>query len=549
MKKLMFVTFVGIFTLCNLICCNKNGVNGGKIPEPKPEPDPVTETYATFTIIAENATTGFDPLGEWKDEGDTVNAKIAPGDLCILVFNRDNILEYKAEMESATHSALLSTGVKHVFVLANLGSTSSHLMGNLKRVNLATLDPDEATATTYSDFIVGATTLNDLYSTAFDAGTPQAYDYDKNSPRTFNLAPLATHIDNTHGLPMSNGNRYTFTLNPNVTKMQAETPGTPVSEGSELYNRFAVHLNYLCAKVRLVMSPEMYTGVTYDGEVFADISNPAYTIRNLAKYTSLIQNDVGNAYGWLNQPIRSIYHNFWAYQFPSPHTPFIVHLDQASDGVFKVPAENGPFIYVPEYTYNDSDRASYRGQQTIFVVSLTFKPKKIVKSVIWDAQREGVAYNCDSWDALSSVGANLLQGGNQYLYYDFSIQRNGTYYGPESPFFANKQVLADALWMELYGDPDGSNHTPANALDMIWDDTLQEYIGPYANHIWTYTDAQSWYRYGMPYLLRGHAYTVSVVHLNFPGYPQEEMCWMNPNDPYESYLIVETLIESERWSP
>jgi len=539
MKKPLFITFVFGFAFGVLISCNKDG--GHEVPpEPKPEPEPETETYATFTINMQNAGTkafaDFNP--DMVGDDDASDARIAPGDLYILVFNNDNILEYKAEVDSIPHTALITSGAKRVFVLANLGSTASHVMGNLRRVNPETLD---ATDITYADLKVGATTLNDLYAIAFDAGTPQGYDVDKSGPRTFSIAPLFTRIDETHGLPMTNDNRYTFTLNPDVTKIQAETPGTPATDGSETYNRFAINLDYLCAKVRFVMNPEvLFIYTTSQGDTLytsdlVDISDPFYTIKNLPKYFSLFPNVLGGPPGRFYY--YSIYQNrVQERYFQELSALFQNHFDKASNAGAQtgdptyggVPAltEGGSFLFVPE---NPFGGGADLGVSTCVIVNLTYKPKYIIKSVTWDAQRATIDYSYDSWDALSAVGANILENGNQYFY-----RRGGLTGDDINEYFANKQLLADALWMTTYGDPAaGSGYSADAALELlgeIGNHTYQKYIGGPARFIWTFTDAQSWYRFNIhPGVYRGLAYTVVVKQF---GYPE-------PGKPEEMYYLLD----------
>lgn len=499
-------------------CAKDNGTNnpgnGQEIDSP---------TYATFSF---NLSNGTRAVGEFEPtpqtEAQTNEKKIGTGDLYILVFNATTkALEYKSEVTNAKHTALLTAGQKKIFVLANIGAegAAANVQANLKTVDPATLAASSTAATVASSLTVNTSTLDDLYKIAFDAGTPQAYDVVKTGSRTFSVAPLYTLVNaGTLGLPMSNNNAATFTLNANVTKENAELAGTPVENGQETYNRFKIVLDYMGAKARMVANPSGFS------QTLADISNLKYTVKNLAKYTSLIQNVPAGV-------PQSIYHNL-VYSSPTQAT-FQAHVDQASTANVDVAASAtaAPYIYVPENTH----ATLLRGQSSFFALNVTYKPKAIVNTVDFDLLENKVkCTEVKSYDDLSI-------GTGTYIYSTEVV------HGISVDFFRSARVFADAVWMSKNQKPisDGSySTTDADAL----------VAGKYK----TFTNAQSWYRmdigegvgvntiYGV---LRGNAYTATVNNITGPGEAKEEDLFEKPEDPVSARTYINVTIEAKDWRP
>lgn len=514
-------------------CAKDNTINGGN-DYPAGE-----KTYASFSFnlgTKSKALTDFDPNPQVENA--TNEAKIGDGDLYILVFNATTkALEYKAAVEGTTHTALLTSGQKKIFVLANLGATNNNVFvhSNLQTIDTGDLSSD-GVATTYANLEVGTTTLNDFYTIAFNAGTPQAHGIAKDANgRTFSVIPLYTLVNpGTLGLPMSNHNGYNFTLKPGVTEFDATYGGTtPVLSGEETYNRFKVELDYMGAKARLIADID---AINDKQEGVAVISNPEYTVKNLAKYTSLVQN-------WIAGTGMSIYHNM-DFSSVSDYAAFV---DQASTANV-VPASAAvaatPYIYVPENTNSNL----LRGQSSFYALKVTYKPQYIVTGLYFNNLTDNVEFGGTDYDNLgatanapSMYGSASAPAGQTYVYAPSAIE------GAPAGFYESEYLLAEAVWMSInHKDIYAEKDYPADILDLV--------AGKYKK----YTDAQSWYRidigtgsgaatkYGV---LRGNAYTATVNNITGPGEPEEKDLFEKPTDPVLARTYINVTIVAKGWTP
>ena len=517
------------------------------------------KSYATFTFNVANTTraiSDFNVGGPGTPTGVAANdlgdIKIADGDLYILIFNNTTgALEYKNVVTGGKHTALLSTGTKKIFVLANIGTTgANHVQPKLVTVNPSTLAPSTA-AITWDDLAVGTTTLTSFYAICFNAGTPQSFSINKTTAtRTYTLRPLWTVVDSDHGLAMSNSNQYTYTLKPSITEAQANTATTtPALHTEETYNRFKVVLDYMGAKARLILDQSAIntkqTGV-------AEISGPRYALKNLAKYTSLVQNVVsGNP--------QSIYHNLFPFGTPGltqasfdPHVDQALNVNEGGTNMGLIPAAskstNPPFIFVAENTGSDLKR----GQSSFYALNLIYKPANIVKAIVYQSVTGNVEFTTDTYDNCVSI---MDASGTKYIYdADGLINKDGI----KAQYFANFRLYADAAWMITYGKPttDASyTQAAADALVSTGSGTTFKLIKAKQ-----YTNASSWYRidigegtktatvdniaYGV---LRGHAYTCIVDDITGPGEPSEADLFKDPEDPVVSKTHINVTIEARGW--
>ncbi|MCL2561375.1 MAG: fimbria major subunit [Rikenellaceae bacterium] len=484
-------------------------------------------TAVSFSFNLPSATRApidFEPDGQAENNAQEV--MFGAGDLTILIFNNAGILEKKAEITSSTYTTLLSAGQKTIFVLANLGTAANHALPNLKKVNTATLVPS-VDQFTLADLVEGSTTftLTNFLAVAFDAGTPQAYDVNKAGARTFSVVPLHTLVAaGTRGLPMSNSNASVFTVNANVTEDQANTPGTPVLSGSEQYNRFKIELDFLGAKARVIMNPATLP------QTIADISQPTYSVKNLAKYTSLVQRVVsGNP--------RSIYHTmtFTPAGDPVAYTP---HFDQASSitqPVLANPATTPTYIYVPENT----NTVLLRGQSSFYAMNVTYKPRNIVSAIAYNTlitEPPRIDFTRGAYDAV------VITPANSYVY----VTEDAGIHGITDRFFRTARLLADAVWMAANDLPITHGSYSASAADAL-------VAGKYK----TFVDAQSWYRFDIGVgaapntvfgVLRGNAYTATVTNLTGPGEPTEGDLFEEPEIPVETRTYINVEITAKGWA-
>jgi hypothetical protein len=383
---------------------------------------------------------------------------------------------------------------------------------------------------TFADLVEGSTgfTLARFLEVAFDAGIPQEWDVDKDGQsRTFSVVPLHTIVQTgTLGFPMTNSNASVFTVNANVTEDQANTPigGSAPTSGSEQYNRFRIELDFLGAKARVIMNPATLP------QTIADISNPTYSVKNMAKYTSLVQRVVsGNP--------RSIYHTmtFTPADDPDSYAP---HFDQASSTTLPVlanAATTPTYIYVPENTNTEL----LRGQAPFYAKNVTYKPRNIVSAIAYNpliTQPPRINFTRDAYDAV--VVAPL----NSYVYVTEDAGLPG---GVTDRFFLNARLLADAVWMAVNDQPLGGAYTEAAADALV--------AGKYK----TFEDAQSWYRFDIGVgqspnidfgVLRGNAYTATVSNITGPGEPGEGDLFEDPEIPVETRTYINVEITAKGWA-
>lgn len=522
-----------------LFGCSKDNSNGGKgIPEGE-------KTYATFNFNLGAKAKGyvdFEPTPQTEDA--TNEALIGTGDLYILVFNATNkALEYKARVEGNTHTALLTSGQKKIFVLANIANVE----GKLQTVDMSDLSADGAAAT-YAGLTEGTTTLDDFYKIAFNAGTPQAHDINKynyvddedNVERTFSVIPLYTLVDEgTLGLPMSNHNGNIFTLKPGITEDLANTPISDVADiptyGTEQYNRFKVELDYMGAKARLIADMDAINAK----QDIAYIDYPRYTVKNLAKFTSLVQNYVAAP--------QSIYHNM-NFALVSNYAAFVDQASTASANVWpatNVDGDDCPYIYVPENT----NANLLRGQSSFYALNVTYKPNNIVTKVKFNKLTDNVdVIETQSYDNIYNIANAASEGateyiGDVYVYVPVAIE------GIPAGFYQSAELLTEAVWMSKYGM---DINDPASTY--VYEDAHNALVsGKYKSFV----NAQSWYRidigvgsgsatkYGV---LRGNAYTATVNNITGPGVPTEKELFEEPQDPVLARTYINVTIVAKGWS-
>ena len=541
MKKLFFIA--AIAALMMVSCTKEKGTDG-------PDDGGIKgNTYASFSFggVKTRLVTDFNPANVL--ENDVNDGLIDVGDLYIIIFNAGGEMEFFAEVDANPYTALVKAGVgKRIFILANMGgaqtaaNVNNHLVEDA--INGSQLGPITV------DGLEGLT-LAEFYKVAFDAGIPQPFDVTKSSAsRTFSVLPLSTRVAaGTYGLPMSNSNEYTFTFAPNVTEDDAKNSGTtPVYQGGETNNRFEVQLDYLGAKARLVMNvstlPQTIANI--------DQSSATYTIKNLAKYTSLVQNVVsGNgrsifhAYNWGTNPVQSDFQEYFDQASNADYIEVLTSQEKQSD-----PGAKSHFIFVPENTHQPS---LLRGQSSFYAMNLTYKPLFIVESYTWQPLSSSIVYNYDEWDNVKALGSGNdhgLEGGDTYIYDPVGVE-NG---GEVAKFFANKQVYADAVYYS--GGGTLAAYNAAAVLAQVWDGTTSSFIAPY-DRVKLFKDAQSWYRidigsgtspnitYGV---LRGTAYTAIISDITGPGEPTEPDLFIDPEIPVEAVTYINVTIKPATWT-
>ena len=592
MKKLLLIgaaVAAMIFASCSSEIGSDTG-KGGKGEELK------GKAYASFTfnLSSKGANTRaigeYDPLGVAKD--DDADKVIGYDDLYLLIFKDDptGALEYTAKIDADgtgitsghTHTVLLTAGNKKIFVLANLGDAANdnNVMANL-------LDGDDTTpvAITWDD-IENLGTLSDFESVVFTAGTPQVHYVDKvATARSFSTLPLSTRVGGTSnlGLPMSNSNQYSFTLTANITEEQAEdTTITPSTSGSNSNNRFSIKLDYLGAKARLKFHGDLNlndarpSGTTATNTTIkAKVSNPTYTIKNLAQYTNLIQN-VAVSGG--NADPQSYYHAFnWG---AATQDVFDPHFDQALNlytGPTATDYQNGlpvpqtafsdNYIFVPENTHT----LLLNGQSSFYAMHVTYKPQRIVRTVahnpLANAGAGAIAFTAEGdWDTLAALAvgnAGRLQDGNKYYYYLAGISggvenaTSGT--APAYPvayFFANERVFADALWVKANNKPMTDVSYSVAAADALLAALNSDPESGEIDYL-IFTDASSYYRldigegqgddtdYGV---LRGNAYEATINEIAGPGVPTEPDLFNDPELPVTAKTYINVTIEAADWT-
>ena len=535
----------------------------------------IAHTYATFYFnlpATTRAIAQFNPMGVTTD--DVADARINYGDLYLLVYNdRTGILEYTRKIDinntsiSATgtyiHTALLTAGVKKIFVLANLGDVlnTNNVMNHLETIPFANRENHLTVGTPVTWANLEEPTgsivkLAGLYDVVFNAGTPQKYNVDKTANSyNFNTKPLSTRVKSgANGLAMTNSNRNSFTLLGGMTLADAEdTAIVPSTSGTNSHNRFLIEFDYLVAKARLVMNISKFP------QTIADISDPFYSIKNLAKYTTLIQN-------YTSTCPQSYFHNFnWGNN--AVQADFDPYFDQsmnlyegASGSGLPVPTSGGPFIFVPENT----NRNLLRGQVSFYAMYLTYKPKHIVKAVKYNNlySSGSIAFPAtlfDSWDNLAALPAGTqgrLQNGNQYIYYAVGIPgiNNSTTNNAAAitvKFFANARVFADALWSSKNNKPLTDASYSTSAADALFN-TLNagtDYL--------VFTDARSFYRIDIGDgvgdsafgVFRSKAYTATINDIAGPGFPTEKELFMDPDVPVKERTFSNITIEAVDWKP
>jgi len=561
MKKL-FVVGAAIAALAMFSCSKENSEPGARDKDGNLMPAGTSFASFSFNIPTSGgkAPVEFEPQAITAD--DIADSKIDFTDLYMLVFDMsgtNGILEYAAPVTQNPLTKLLRAGNKKIFVLANIGapSASANVQANLKSVNTSTLAPS-ATLAPFSSLVEGSTTYAEFLQIAFDAGTPQIYSVDKTGTRTYDLRPLSNRLSATLGLPMSNSNASTFVLMANISETDASNAGngTPVANGSQAYNRFVINLDYMGAKARLAMDQ---SAASFVGKTTADITLPVYSIKNLAKYTSLVQNVAGST-------PQSIYHSLLPFVdgVDIPQSEFDKHFDQASTETIAVPAAPAGFIFVPENTSS----SLRRGQSSFYALNVTYKPKFIVTEASWDVlalNANKVTAVTKTYDAATVGGvANPggLDGGNKYIYDQTGVtdKNNVT-----CNFFANLRVYADMVWMTTYNMPmTDPSYSQAAAYALVGNDpgTGFVFIDP---KVRIFTDAQSWYRidigetinatttkYGV---LRSNAYTATINDISGPGLPTEGELFTgigdddNPEDPLDALTFVDVTIVPAIWHP
>ena len=565
MKKL-FVAAAAIAVMAMFSCSKEIDENNGQ--EGPTSGLKAGTGFASFTFHlpdGSRATTEYEP--KLVAVNDVNDGKIGFADLYMLVFDMngtDGVLEYAAPVTSNPLTKLLRAGNKKIFVLANIGtpSNTANLQANLKTVVPSTLAPS-ATVAPFSSLVEGTTTYGEFSRIAFDAGTPQSWTVIKASTvRSYNLDPLSTRIsEGTLGLPMSNSNANTFVLTANVSELDAANPsnGTPVANGSQQYNRFRINLDYLGAKGRLAMNQ---AASTFDGDESADITNPKYSIKNLAKYTSLVQNVVGGT-------PQSIYHSLLPFVegVNVPQSEFDKHVDQASTVMRTVPTTAGDFIFVPENTSS----ALRRGQSSFYAINITYKPMFIVTEASWNntqVNSNKIAAVTKKWDnAVAGGVANPggLDGGNKYIYDPVGIVDQD---GKLCNYFANLRVFADMKWMSVnFKSLTDPSYSTSAAYALLGSDPGTGFVftpnGENTPRV--FVDAQSWYRidigetlsatqtkYGV---LRGNAYTATITNISGPGVPTEGELFTGigeddgPEDPVDALTFINVTIEVNNWNP
>ena len=519
MRKLFFMAALAAMTL---VSCNKDNENIGPGGIPDGE-----STYASFAFNSAKtrAIADFNPLGVLADDAGDEVIDAAGQDLYIIVFNAGGVMESFTEVVNNPQTVLVTAGSgKRIFVLANMANIESSLVATTGAPTLNT-----AASSINIAAIQAGITYADFMAIAFNAGTPQAFDVTKNTTgRTFSVLPLSTQVGGTYslGLPMSNSNRYTFDFAPNVTETQAESATTPSTSGSNPDNRFSIALDYLSAKARL------YVNLAGMPQTIADITNPAYTIKNLAKFTSLSQNVVGGA-------PRSIYHSHvWGVGSQNQAT-FQPHIDQASNVLLdpEVALANSPFIFVPENTHANL----LRGQSSFYALNVTYEPNTIIETVGFNPLSSVSTYTTDAY-------GNIYSGtGNTYVYVtDATVLGDIT-----TPFFASVELLAKAYWQN-------QNNVEATVTNGYVEAAVVSTLT--TNEAYkTYLDAQSWYRIDMGIgntaastvygVLRGNAYTATIDNITGPGEPSEEDLFDNPDDPVVARTYINVTIKAAEWYP
>ena len=561
MKKI----FMAAMAAAMFFSCTSENLNSenGNPPDGKPGPVVVEgiPTYATFNfnLATSNskAYADFNPLEIVAD--DVEDSKIGTGDLFLLIFNSTNALEYANVVTNNTHTCLLTSGVKKIFVISNLGANDSdHVLGNLVKTDASLIPANEDASFSFSNMMGGNSNgigQPGFYALAFNAGTPQKFDNPKTGARTFNVDPLSTRANpGTLGLAMSNTTAYSFVLMPDVSYDEANgTVGLVQREefGSELYNRFLVKLYFLGAKGRLVANiPGM-------NQTTAVITDPTYTIKNLAKYTSLVQQATADAMGAISLR-KSIYHEkVWGSGTPV-QADFDPHIDQASNAVADVELAASvlvPFIFVPENTHA---APLLRGQSSFYALNVTYKPNYIVWDIFFNSTPSQMKVNIKAggiatYDALDTAGDLMLDSSSdpQYVY----VEKSAVI--PDSiRFFNDLQTYADWLWMtanEL--DITDASYLATDAMALL----LAAAAGSDPDEVYkVFTNAQSWYRIDMGEgttpnvaygVLRGHAYTATVSNITGPGEPEEADLFTDPDQPVEITTNIHVTIQPAEWIP
>jgi hypothetical protein len=535
---------------------------------PNPNDDPTRgelagKGYATITLDLSSAKTRA--LNDYNAKPIVQSAndsKIALKDLYLLVFKNDpsGALEYTAKLDGNadagtitagdvyTHTMLLTAGDKKIYVLANLGSSASHVMSKLFKTG------DRGTTATSIDWedMEAGITHAEFLKIAFDAGTPEKHDAAKGGMPTFSTAPLSTQVEsNVLGLPMSSSTVSSFTLTANVTKEEAQAIANGMKEngGTHAYNRFLIKLDYLGAKAQLVMDPANFSA---ESKAMATVTSTGatYTIKNLAKYTSLVTNVNTGATASVANTSQSFYHRY-EYENDSPLSEFQTDFDQASNISQAIPTTVGTsFIYVPENT----NATLRRGQSSFYAVKLSYKPKEIVHKVEFNKLvNSGVgsaAFNAT--DIKDYDNATLTD--TKYYYYADGIEgvnnsQSGSAVKKTVYYFANLQALGDALWIKAHGDNTlpTSGYTPSAALDLV---------GTAGEDYEVFTGAISYYRLdigigsgdGADYgVVRGNAYTATVNDILGPGVPTEGDLFDNPGEPVKAVTYVNVTIKAAEW--
>ena len=527
MKKLFLFAALAAMTI---VSCTKEVITDGEVLDGD-------GTYATFAFNlagpSGKAAADFEPIA--VTEGDVLDAVIGVGDLYILVFNNMGALEYFSAVSANPHTALVSAGSgKRIFVLANMGSATAkqtgafsalplNAQGGLVADAMGTPIVGATIADIQSAFLGSGYSYAEFMALAFSAGTPQAHNVAKTGARTFSVVPLSGRVGGSptaFGLPMSNTNEVLYTFAPNITDDATGAGDTTVPaspSGTNAKNRFSVQLKYLGAKARLVVNPASFSQTT------AEITAPLYSIKNLAKYTSLIQNIVaGNP--------RSIYYGHaWG-------GTYINDIDQASTvSLTPATAANAGFVYVPE---NNNSGSLPRGQSSFYALNVTYKPYNVVSAVVFNPLTQKADLTTSSYTA---------QGLSAYVYVtDVAVLGDMT-----TPFFATPLLLAQAYWM----NDNGKNITDASYASSGGDAAALALI---AGKYKAYANAQSWYRldigsgtgsstqYGV---LRGNAYTATVNNITGPGEPSEGALFDDPDAPVVARTYINVTINTAVWTP
>lgn len=475
-----------------------------------------TPTYATFKFNIGGGSNGraaadFDPVT--KPEDDIDDAEI--GRLQLLIFNATSqALEFNGVLDagSTSKTVLLTAGKKKIFFIAN----NNELTEYNTAIAPATFKPGQATST-----------LNVFNELHFDAGTPQQISPDHSGSRTFNFSKLYSQsniaVGSEAGLPMSNTNEMTYTLNAGVSESDAQG-GVPVNAGASPTNTFKIQLYYMVAKARLVLGSDVLIG----GPDKPEISDVKYAIRNLARATSYVQ----------NVPTAGSYQSFYYSMTFADQAAFEREFDNASSINVPTSVIPGHYLYVPE----NNHMLLLRGQSSYFGINATFEPV-VISKVEYDINNR-VKYTMKRL-------FEAANGNRDYIYTTKDVQGI-----PAGTYFKTVALFQEAAWMMKSGIPfvEATHREEAKLLVKDPASTKPTIGGDYMS----FTDAQSYYRidlgvgtgaetiYGV---LRSNKYDATVNKITGPGVPSEEDLVVDPENPVSARTYISATIIPAVWNP